>query len=282
MIEILSMSPGLLLQDVGRNGWRRFGVPSGGAMDQRSMALANDLLGNPRNAPVLEVAHQGAQLRILQDTWLALAGADFCSDLESGSARIFRAGDVLNFDQKAAGLYAYVAASGGFHAEKWLGSASTDLRNGMGRRLKKGDRLESMQALPSIDTQGVARRISSYAQNHIHVEDVHFLLYPGPQYETFDPQVRQQFIDHTWRVSTRSDRTGYRLEGEPLKVNTSIPSEPVLPGSIQVPSNGQPIITMRDGPTVGGYPQIGIMRADDLDSFAQCVPGTKITFSWTD
>ncbi len=282
MIEILSIGSGLSLQDSGRSGWRRFGVPSGGAMDQRSMALANELLGNHRNATVLEIVLQGAQLRVLQDIWLAVAGADLCDYLESGSATLVRAGEVLSFEQKAAGMYAYLAVPGGFRAEEWLGSASTDLRNGMGRRLKKGDSLEAQQALPNAFAERIARRISSEAQSHIYVNQAHFKLCPGPQYDIFDAKVRRQFIESTWTVSMRSDRTGYRLEGERIEVPSSIASEPVLPGSFQVPGSGQPIITMADGPTVGGYAKIAVMKAGDLDSLAQCAPGTKLTFSWDD
>lgn len=280
MIEILSLGSGLSLQDRGRTDWWRFGVPSGGAMDMRSMALANDLLGNPRDAVVLEIAQQGARFRVLQDTWLALAGADFCGAVLSGTAVPVSAGQVLSFDQKAAGLYAYLAVPGGFRAVEWLGSAATDLRNGMGRRLDKGDCLETRQALANVSTQSIARRISCVTQNHIHASKAHFELYAGPQHDAFSVQVRQQFIESTWTVSKLSDRTGYRLEGEPIEVPKSIPSEPVLPGSFQVPSSGQPIITMADGPTVGGYAKIAVLQAGDLDKLAQCAPSTKLTFSW--
>lgn len=282
ILEILSIGSGLSLQDAGRTGWRRFGVPSGGAMDQRSMALANTLLGNPREAPILEIAQQGVRLKVLQDVWVAVAGADFCGALPSGTAIPIRAGEVLSFDQKAAGLYAYLAVPGGFHSAKWLGSAATDLRNGMGQGLKKGDYLEAQLLLPSVSIRSIVRRISTEAQDHIQAHAAHFKLYPGPQHDTFSVQVRQQFIQNSWTVSAQSDRTGYRLEGEPLQVPKSIPSEPVLPGSFQVPGSGQPIITMVDGPTVGGYAKIAVLPASDLARLAQCAPGTNLTFSWLD
>lgn len=282
MIEILSIGSGLSLQDAGRHGWRRFGVPSGGAMDLRSMTLANDLLGNPRNAPVLEIAQLGARLRVQQDIWIAITGADACSRLKSGTAVCVKAGDVLSFDQKTVGLYSYLAVPGGFRARKWLGSASTDLRNGMGGRLQSGDRLFAEHAQPNVSIERVARRISRETQAHIRSGDAHFKLYPGPQYAAFSPSTQQQFIQRKWTVSTQSDRTGYRLEGQPLEVSSPIHSEPVLPGSFQVPGNGQPIITMGDGPTVGGYAKIAILQAADIDRLAQCAPGTKLTFSWVD
>lgn len=280
MIEILSIGSGLTLQDRGRPGWRRYGVPSGGAMDLRSMAMANNLLGNPAAATVLEVSRPGARIRILQDGWLALAGADFCSCFASGTARPLRAGELLEFDQKAAGLYAYLAVPGGFSAGRWLGSCASDLRNGMGRPLQKGERLESLRPEPNISTVRVARRIASERLAHIAAETAHFKLYSGPHEKTFSEATRQQFITGQWTVSAHSDRTGYRLEGETLAVPENIASEPVLPGSFQVPGSGQPIVTMHDGPTVGGYATMAVLQADDLDRFAQCAPGTRLSFSW--
>lgn len=282
MIEIISKGAGLSLQDHGRMGWRRFGVPAGGVMDVRSMDLANRLLGNPTGAAILEITLLGARLRVLEDTWLALAGADFSGHLRAGTAIPLCAGEVLDFGRKSDGLYAYLAVPGGFVADEWLGSASADPRNGMGRKLNKGDRLVARQREPNISTQAVARRISSEPSTHIPGERAHFNLYPGAQYDAFHAKARQALVDKEWTVSTRSDRTGYRLEGKALAAPESIPSEPVLPGSFQIPGNGQPIITMHDGPTVGGYPKIALLKADDLDRFAQCAPGTRLTFSWID
>ena len=274
------MGSGLSLQDAGRPGWRRFGVPAGGAMDRRSMVLANRLLGNSIHAPVLEIVQQGAKIRILQDTWLALTGGNFCSQFESGTAQAFSAGQVLEFDQRAHGLYAYLAVPGGFTARQWLGSAAMDLRNGMGYALQSGSCLKAQLSQPTISTGSVARRISRDRQQHIPQSLAHFELYPGPQLDAFSLSARQQFITNEWTVSARSDRTGYRLEGPRLQIPASIASEPVLPGSFQIPGNGQAIITMADGPTVGGYAKIAVLAAPDLDRLAQCAPGTKLTFSW--
>tara|TARA_B100001971_G_scaffold215167_1_gene258670 strand:+ start:1091 stop:1939 length:849 start_codon:yes stop_codon:yes gene_type:complete len=280
LIEILSIGSGLSIQDRGRAGWRRFGVPAGGAMDARSMALANALLCNPSDTPVLEVAQQGAKIRILEDCWLALAGGDFCSRFASGTAMPFVAGQILEFDQKAAGLYAYLALPGGFKTERWLGSASMDLRNGMGNPIRNGSRLLAQQSQPNASIQSVARRISSVPQEHIPHGYAHFTLHPGPQFNSFSRDTQQQFIASKWTVSSRSDRTGYRLEGASLDVPESIASEPVLQGSFQIPGNGQPIVTLHDGPTVGGYAKIAVLAAKDLDRFVQCAPGTQLTFSW--
>lgn len=282
MIEILSIGSGLSLQDAGRSGWRRFGVPAGGALDPRAMALANQLLGNVATAPVLEMVQQGARLRVLADTWLALAGGDFCSRLASGSAQPFLRGDVLEFDRRASGQYAYLAVPGGFQAQQWLGSAASDLRNGMENRLEVGTKLKPKLPQPTVSVEAIARRISKSSQSYLPQEQTHFNLYPGPQFGLFSPSARQRFIEQIWQISRRSDRTGYRLEGAPIEVPKSIASEPVLAGSFQVPGNGRPIVTMADGPTVGGYPKIAVLAVDDLARFAQCPAGAQLSFSWLD
>ena len=280
MIEVVSIGSGLSLQDHGRPGWRRFGVPQGGAMDVRSMDLANALLGNRPGAAVLEITLLGGRLRVLDDVWLALTGADVCRRLKTGTAIPVRAGETLSFDQKSTGLYAYLAVPGGFSADHWFGSASADPRNGMGRVLSKGVVLNARQREPNISTQRVARRIASEPLGHLPENSAHFELYPGAQYETFGAASRKALVCQEWVISPRSDRTGYRLDGNPIEVAESIASEPVLPGSFQVPGNGLPIVTMHDGPTVGGYPKIAVLKADDLDRMAQCAPSTKLTFSW--
>ncbi|NBB80784.1 MAG: hypothetical protein GVY36_15270 [Verrucomicrobia bacterium] len=282
MIEVLSTGSGMTLQDAGRAGWGRFGVPQGGAMDARSMALANHLLGNRPDAPVLEIALQGARLQVVQTTWLALAGADHCSSLAAPAARRFEAGAVLTFDQKAPGRYAYLAVPGGFEAKTWFGSASTDHRNGMGQLLTKGARLGGLLKEPRVSTEGVACRRPSEAPEPLPEKRAHFAVFRGPQYEVFSREARQILVETEWTLSLRSDRTGYRLEGASLPVPESIPSEPVLPGSFQIPGGGAPIVTMPDGPTVGGYAKIAVLRAVDLCAFAQCPPQTKIQFSWID
>jgi allophanate hydrolase len=282
MIMIESIGSGISLQDAGRPGWRRYGVPAGGAMDHLAMELANALLGNPTDACVLEIPLLGATVRAVADTWVSLAGADSCSRFAAGTARCLRAGERLQFDQKSLALYAYLAVPGGFYSERWLNSASADPRNGMGRVLQKGDRLQAQLAAPNVTTERVARRISSQSPKQLSMSAGHFELYRGSQYEYFSKAALECFIESQWTVSARSDRTGYRLEGATLELPESIHSEPVLPGSFQVPGNGLPIITMHDGPTVGGYPKIAFLQASDLSRMAQCAPGTKLSFSWID
>lgn len=282
MIEILATGSGLTLQDGGRPAWGRFGVPPGGALDTSSMALANQLLGNRPDAPVLEIALRGTRLRVLQTTWLALAGAESCQSVAAPSARCFEAGENLEFTENGPGRYAYLAAPGGFAAPAWFGSVATDRRSGLGLQIESGVQLAAKLTEPTISTQGIACRWPSRKPEPLTLDCAQFTILRGPQYALFSAAAKRTLVEAEWSLSLRSDRSGYRLEGPNLPVPEMIPSEPVLPGSFQIPAGGTPIITMPDGPTVGGYGKIAVLRASDLAAFAQCPPKTKLQFSWAD
>ncbi|MEO0508701.1 MAG: biotin-dependent carboxyltransferase family protein [Verrucomicrobiota bacterium] len=281
-LEILSTGSGIALQDGGRRGWLRYGVPAGGAMDRHAMHAANRLLGNKADAPVVEVLMQGARFRATDDLWVALAGADSCSLVAAWSAKKVRLGEVLEFSKKAVGLFAYLAVPGGFQAEHWFGSVSADPRNGLGKIIRKGDIVEPSARQPGLSTGGIGRRLLIEEERRKYLSKEYFSLLPGPQFELFSAQAREALVVSEWMVSPKSDRTGYRLQGPSISVPDSIPSEPVLPGSFQVPGNGKPIITMVDGPTVGGYPKIAVLKDVDRDRLAQCAPGTQLFFKWAD
>lgn len=279
-LEILATGSGIALQDGGRIGWRRYGVPLGGAMDCYAMRAANQLLANRADAPLLEVMLQGARMRVVEDTWLSIAGADFCPSLPAWTAREVKAGELLDFSSQSAGLFAYLAVPGGFVAKQWFGSVSVDLRNGLGASLKKGAILSSASNAPQDLADRVGRRILTGNARRSLAPKKPLCLLPGPQFEDFSWRSRELLVASEWTMSTQSDRTGYRLEGARLSVPDSIPSEPVLPGSFQVTGNGQPIVIMVDGPTVGGYPKIAILKDADRDRLAQCAPNTKVSFQW--
>lgn len=282
VLEIIKVGMGLSIQDRGRPGWRRFGVPPGGAMDRYAAAGANKLLNNRPDAPVLELILRGVELVFLEDSWIALAGADLGCGIASWTAQPIRAGRVLKFPGGRSGIWAYLAVPGGFAGERWLGSVSVDARNGLGHVLRPGDSLSAGASSPDFRTDRVARRFlpQDFCRNYADPPVLELLR--GPQFARFDPAGVRLLETAPWTVSPRSDRTGFRLEGPALPVPPSIPSEPVLPGSFQIPGNGQPIVTMRDGPTVGGYAKIAVLRESDLNWLCQCQPGQRIRLQWTD
>lgn len=280
VIEVISVGVGLSIQDHGRPGWMRFGVPIGGAMDGHALRVANRLLGNPDGAPALEIVLAGAKLKVLEDTWLAVAGADLGCGLLPWRATRVKAGAVLGFSGGPAGIFSYVAVAGGVLSEQWFGSASADGRNGLGMSLKPGSVVGSVSKSANFSTEGVAGRIALPADRRVYASQVFLDVWRGPQFNLFSAQAQEALVDAAWSVSARSDRTGFRLEGPVLDVPISIPSEPVLPGSFQIPGNGQPIATMVDGPTVGGYAKIAVLPDGERARLAQCAPGTQLSFKW--
>jgi biotin-dependent carboxylase-like uncharacterized protein len=278
IIEVVKTGMGASIQDLGRPGWKHFGVPPSGAMDRHSAIWANRLVGNPDELPVIELLMQGAELRMLVTRRVAVTGAEADAEIPTWHARLMRAGDHLSFRHNRKGLWTYVAVQGGFHAPVVLGSASAYPRGGIGSILHPGE----------ILTDGDCEEISQVAESWTALGEQRDFDQPpllrvwrGPQWDCFDAAEWRCFLEVEWEVSSRSDRVGYRLEGARMNPPMcEMCSEPQVIGSVQVPPNGQPIVTMRDGPTVGGYPKIGIVDPESLCWLAQCRPGVK--FRWVE
>jgi 5-oxoprolinase (ATP-hydrolysing) subunit C len=269
------------LQDGGRAGWARYGVPPGGAMDDHAAQWANRLLENSSGAPVLEILGAGARLRFLHATWIAVTGA-------KGSWPVWRAmhmhaDERLELRDLDAGLWSYVAVKDGFECGLWLSSASTYLRAGFGQLLRVGDVLCRKQATDLALPAGVSSRVAPWTEQRDYSKPPPLRVWRGPQWEVFSEEQRDRFFAQPWTVSLQSDRAGYRLSGEALEHGIGeLISEPVIPGTIQVPQNGQPIVTMRDGPTVGGYAKLGLLDERDISWFAQVQPGRQVRFVLAD
>jgi biotin-dependent carboxylase-like uncharacterized protein len=267
------------LQDRGRPGWRRFGVPLSGPMDPHAAECANRLLDNSSGSAVLELLGQGARLELLQDAWLAVCGAaDECSVPVWRAVHATRGTQVV-VRHCEAGMWSYIAVEGGFADEPVFGSMSYYARGGLGRILKSGAVLKRNSRTRFNLTRGVSGRMASWTDRRNYKEPPVIRVYVGPQWDSFPVEHRNQLLSEAWKISPMSDRVGYRLEGAALKAEPpEIYSEGVRLGSIQVPENGQPIITMADGPTVGGYPKIALVDERDLPWVAQCRPGQSIRF----
>jgi biotin-dependent carboxylase-like uncharacterized protein len=279
IMRVLSPGFGATVQDRGRFGWRRFGVPPSGFMDEHAGSWANRVLDNPPSSPVLELVLQGASLEILQDVWIAITGADAGTAVSTWRTVRVRKGERIEFPRNRSGLWTYLAVEGGFSNTKFLGSASACMRAGFGANLKAGETLSripgnSFQLLP-----GVAGHIIPLHERREYEHPPPLRVWSGPQWGLFSRGDRERFFHESWTVSSESNRVGYRLVGAPLaSTPCQILSEPVRIGTIQVPENGLPIVTMRDGPTVGGYPKIGVVNPRDLDWLAQCRPGQRVQF----
>lgn len=283
-VDLLTVTrPGLSasIQDRGRPGLARFGVPPGGAMDDHAAAAANYLLGNPADAPVIELLLHGAELTVKSDVTMAITGGGADCSHPLWQRLDISAGDRIVFSASRSGLWTYVAVAGGLDVPRYFGSASVYPRGRIGRVLISGDVLRGFALPVPAHGESVPATTARDRRNYAHAPILR--VWPGPQWDSFTASDRTTFFEQRWTVSSKSDRVGYRLEGaQPLFSSTPIPSEPVLVGSIQVPPHGQPIVTMRDGPTVGGYPKIGLIDPADLSWLAQSRPGGQVCFELID
>jgi len=242
-------------------------------MDDHAAAEANRLVGNATTAPVLELLLQGARLRVLRDTILAVTGANADANVPLGARITVPAGGHIEFPRNRTGVWSYVAVAGGFVGVPLLGSVSAYPRGGIGRALAAGD------VLCAAPSRGKPLPDSAAGIPRDHSVPPPLRVWPGPQWEAFPAASRAACFARPWTVSSQSDRVGYRLAGEPLEpARLQLLSEPVLPGTIQVPESGLPIVTMRDGPTVGGYPKLGVLDPADISWLAQCRPGQAVRF----
>lgn len=262
------------VQDVGRVGYRRYGVPLSGAMDPDALGQANGTLGNAAGCAALEFTWPAPVLEALAEVEVALAGADFAPEVDGrpvpqGAPVQLRRGQVLRFRAPRAGSWCYLAVPGGVDAPVVLGSRSTHVPSGLGGKvLRRGDVVRRARSL-----RGVAQPAAERASGPVRVT-------PGPHLSAFPPGALEQLVSAVYTLSARSDRSGYRLEGPALShVGVGeILSEGMVLGAVQVPPSGQPIVLMRDGPTTGGYPVLAVVVEEDLPRLAQRRPGETVRF----
>ncbi len=286
------LSPGLLtsVQSLGRNGYRHLGVGCAGALDEISLRVGNLLVGNAADAAALEITLQGPRLRFDRPVRIALTGADIQASIGDESIPGGRpidlpAGAELTLGACRRGARAYLAIAGGVIVPAILGSASTDLRGGFGgmrgRALAAGDVLPiGRSANKPADTLQVA---AWWVESRVDLDfsqSARIRVLPGSDAIANDADL----FAGDYRVSSSSNRQGLRLEGAaltPVDERERV-SEPVAPGTVQLPPDGQPIVLLADAQTVGGYPRIGHVISADFSRLAQLRPSDRLRFESID
>jgi len=279
-IEVLSPGIGLTIQDHGRPGWKRYGVPPGGGMDSHALAMANRLVGNPSGTPAIECLLHGAQLRVLRDVRVGFAGGGSVPSTPGlWRSAILNEGTIIDLKPSRTGIWGYVAMEGGVCEPEVFGSAGAYPRAEIGRTLKPHDILTAGTYRPNVGSSWPGGHLAPWDEVRDFSQIPAIRVWRGPQFDAFEPAAWSTLLTTAWTVSSSSDRSGYRLCGATLPSPAqSMRSEPVLVGTIQIPPGGEPIVTMRDGPTVGGYPKIAIVDDASLDWLAQAAPGVMFQF----
>jgi antagonist of KipI len=285
------IKPGILdtFQDSGRFGYAHLGVGQTGCMDQNAGQLANLLVGNPVETAVLEMHFPAPELEFTTPVTIALTGADFCGRVNGitipNNRRVsLPAHSTIAFKQKIWGQRCYLAVQGGWALEKVMGSYSTHLKAGFGgfegRALKKGDfiSLNNVERPTSeIDDVQILKWFAGHPDFYYSKK---IRVLKGPEWHWLTEEAIHLIEHATFTISCHSDRMGYQLHGLKLKrkVSSELLSSGVLPGTIQLLPNGQPLILMADCQTTGGYPRILQVIEADLAVLAQRGAGERIGF----
>ncbi len=286
---IMVLRPGLLttVQDRGRFGYQKFGVPVSGAVDGIALRVANLLVRNPEGAAGLEITALGPQLRFLADAVAALTGAEVNVDLDGApvpwyQSFLVRAGQTLDVQTCTRGLRSYLAVAGGIDVPVLLGSRSTCLAavfgGFQGRALAAGDVLRG--GSPSGPLTDLARRDVPEAWRLREESPGTLRVVLGPQDDAFTKDGLRSFLESTYLVTHHADRMGCRLDGPEIahRESADIISDWVPLGGVQVPGDRKPIILLADRQTTGGYPKIATVIGSDLPLVAQCRPGDRLRF----
>lgn len=290
MIEILSTGLSNSVQDLGRFGFLDAGVSRSGAMDGQALEIANRLLGNAPDAAGLEISVFPFRLRFLAPCRFSVAGAD--CEARLGDLRLpnfwtaqASEGDELRLSPPSAGARVYLAFEGGIDVPPVLGSRSTDLKSGWGglegRGLNRGDRLATGAPrgplLPQLRSSFGAD-VSMLRPMGEDARSVRTL--PGAEWEEFSGETQRIFLETEWRLGAEANRQGFRFEGPQLmpEQKRELFSHGIMPGTVQVPPNGLPIIQMAEANTCGGYAKIAHVIEADLWKLGQLRPGSSLRF----
>ncbi|MEV2277472.1 biotin-dependent carboxyltransferase family protein [Nocardiopsis sp. NPDC049922] len=279
-LEILATGPMTTVQDAGRFGHADLGVGRSGAADTASYALANRLVANPVGAAALEATMGGLRVRARGAVTVAVTGAPVPLQVDARGAAVDSVihlpdGAVLTMGVPARGLRTYLAVRGGVDVAPVLGSRSTDVLAGLGPAVPvPGTRLPvgpAPAALPRVDHVATAP---------VGGPSIGLRVVLGARDDWFTDEAVATLLSQEYEVTARSDRVGARLTGPALERarHGELPSEGMVPGSLQVPPSGEPVLFLADHPVTGGYPVVAVVRSADLPRAAQAVPGTRVRF----
>ncbi len=288
-MAIKIIKPGLFttIQDLGRNGYRAAGIGPGGAMDFFAASLANYLVGNDENSPVIEMHFPAAEMLFEEDALVSITGGNFSSYINEEPVSLWKPlqvkkNDRLSFKKFSSGARAYLAIAGGIAADNWLNSCSTHTKvkagGFKGRAFKKEDIISFNKKLPFISVEGFPDCKSMIHPVYMPPNIIRCIS--GPEWDLMNDESKKAFSRSVFSVTAQSDRMGYRLHGTGLSLEYPVEliSSPVDSGTIQLLPNGQLIALMADHQTTGGYPRIANVIGADLPKLAQAPIHSNLQF----
>ena len=282
--EIIRAGINTTFQDDGRNHLYHIGIPSSGIMDKRNYILANSLVGNKIDKPVIEFAYQGPLIKYKGDKINIVITGDVIFKLIKKEIEIegncyenyfIEDGDQIDIISTNKSVYGYLAISGEFDLKFQWGSYSINTKANVGSN--DGKKFQNNQKINilNINSNPLKKKL-----NYINTRIEKIRVIKGTNFNYFSDEGKKIFFEKEFIVSKLSDRMGMRLEGQRIEniVDTNIRSEGLIKGVIQIPADGNPIIMLSDHGTIGGYPKIGVVISADYDKLVQLSPGSKIKF----
>ena len=282
--EIIRAGINTTFQDDGRNHLHHIGIPLSGVMDKRNYILANSLLGNKIDKPVIEFAYQGPLIKYKGDKINIVITGDVIFKLIKKEVKIegncyesylIEDGDQIDIVSTNKSVYGYLAIGGEFDLKFQWGSCSINTKANVGSN--NGKKFQSNQKINilNINSNPLKKKL-----NYINTRIEKIRVIKGTNFNYFSDEGKKIFFEKEFIVSKLSDRMGMRLEGQQIEniVDTNIRSEGLIKGVIQIPADGNPIIMLSDHGTIGGYPKIGVVISADYDKLVQLSPGSKIKF----
>lgn len=270
--NILILSEGMhtSIQDLGRKGYRSYGVPISGAMDKYSAILANKLLNNDEKLPVMEITLTGPKILFEDHSLIVLTGADMSPELNGEALKMnfiyeVKTSDVLSFGSLKTGVRTYLGVKGGFKTEIKLNSFSYYDGITSGEKVQKGERLRIASVDADLHVSSSKIKVKSTHFNEKELE-----VTKGPEFNRLTKKHRELLFSKKFKIGTYHNRMGYQLKNKfpPIKNNEIITST-VIPGTVQLTPSGKLIIMMRDCPTTGGYPRILQLTDIAINQLAQ-------------
>ena len=271
------VKPGIFttIQDLGRTGMRRYGIAYAGVMDFTSAINANIMCGNPPHAAVLEVTYTSPIIKMLKPISIAVSGVDVSLVVDGITQKslLYHAqeGDIVKIELLK-GARGYIAFRGGIDVPQIQGSRSTDTISKLG-----GEIIQAETVISCLDDVAVDTRTLLVKPDYLTKE---IFIHKGPEFHLLSSKEKDLFTKQEWVITSKSNRMSYLLDGKPVKFNQHpMLSSPVLPGTIQLPPSGLPIILSNDSQTTGGYARIGIVQVSSYQILSQKMPGEKIKLS---
>lgn len=278
MIKVLKTGLYSTIQDLGRHGYQKYGVPYSGVMDIYSASMANVLLGNDANSAILEITMTGPTLKFDCETSICISGADISPMLNESPIRLnkpvlVRSGDIVSFGKIVSGFRAYLSVLGGFKTEKVMNSYS--MYHGI---TKHAMLYKNMELLIDTSLKGLNQNHAVIKVKHIHLTNKTIAVFKGPEFDKLSKEQQDSLFLQHFTISKENNRMAYQL-AESLENNLEpIITSSVLPGTIQLIPSGKLIILMRDCQTTGGYPRVLQLKESAINILAQKLTGDSIRF----